>query len=72
MPSEDNHIATNISSRKYNDENVWESCASVTRRSKEVCKSKQKKDDLLDRSIDNSAEHSCENKSIRDSEVDFS
>ena len=78
MPSGDNQIATNISSRKCKNENVQESYASVTRRSKEVNKSIQKKDDYLERSIYDSADfvikskRSCENKSVRDSKVDFS
>ena len=76
MPSGDNQIATNISSRKCKNENVRESYASVTRRSKEVHKSMQKKDDQLERRIDNSAviksKCSCENNSVRDSKVDFS
>ena len=51
---------------------------SVTRRSKEVHKSIQKKDDQLERRIDDSADfvikskRSCENNSVRDSKVDFS
>ena len=78
MPSGDYQIVTNISSRKCKNENVRESYASVTRRSKEVHKSIQKKDDQLERSIDDSADFvikskgSCENKSVRDSKVDFS
>ena len=45
---------------------------------KEVHKSIQKKDDQLERSIDDSADvvieskHCCKNKSVRDSKVDFS
>ena len=52
--------------------------ASVTKRSRVVHKSMQKKDDQLERSIDDSADfiieskRSCKNKSVRDSKVDFS
>ena len=78
MPSGDNQIATNISSRKGKNENVRESYASVTRRVKEVHKSVQKKDYQLERSIEDSADfvikskRSYENKSARDSKIDFS
>ena len=78
MPSGDNQIVINISSRKCKNENVRESYASVTRWSKEVRKSIQKKDDQLERSIDDSTDFvikskcSCENKSVRASKVDFS
>ena len=78
MPSGNNQIATNISSRKCKNENVRESYASVTRRSKKVHKSIQKQDEQLDRSIEDSTDfvikskHSYENKSVRDSKVDFS
>ena len=78
MPSGNNQIATNISSRKCKNENVQESYASVTRLSKKVHKSIQKKDEQLERSIEDSADfvikskHSYENKSVRDSKVDFS
>ena len=78
MPSGDNRIATNISNRKCKNENVWESFASVARRVKKVHKSIHKKDDQLERSIEDSADfvikykYSYENKSIRDSKVDFS
>ena len=72
------HIFTNISSRKCKNENLRESYATVTRRSKKVHKSVQKKDDQLERSIEGSADFviksrgSYENKSVRDSKVDFS
>ena len=77
MPSGDNQITTNISSRKGKNENVRESYASVIRRVKEVHKSVQKKDYLLEISIEDSAdfviksERSYENKSVRDSKIDF-
>ena len=48
MPSGYNQIATNISRRKYKKENVRENYTSVTRWSKEVHKSIQKKDDQLE------------------------
>ena len=69
MPSGYNQIASNISSRKCKNENLRESYASVTI---------QKKDDQLERSIHDSADfaieskRSCENKSVRDSKIDFS
>ena len=78
MPSADNQITTNISSRKCKNGNVRESYASVTRRVKKIHKSIQKKDDQLQRNIEDSADfvikskRSCENKSVRDSKVDFS
>ena len=78
MPSGDNQIATNVSSRKCKNENVRESYASVTRRVKKVHKSIQKKDDQLERSTEDSADfviksrRSYGNKSVRDSKVDFS
>ena len=78
MPSGDNQIATNIVSRKCKYENVRESYVSVTRRSKEVHKSIKKKDDQLERSIDDSVDsvieskRCCENKSVSDGKVDFS
>ena len=49
MPSGYNQIATNISSRKCKKENVRENYTSVTRWSKEVHKSIQKKDEQLER-----------------------
>ena len=71
MRSGDNQIATNISSRKCKNKNVRESYASVTRRSNEVYKSIQEKDDQLERNIDDSADFVI-NKSVRDSKVNFS
>ena len=67
-----------LATKNAKKENVRESYASVTRQSKKVYKSIQKKDDQLERSIDYSADFvihsksSCENKSVRDSKVDFS
>ena len=67
-----------LSVKNGNTSNVRESYTSVTRRLKEVHKSIQKNDDQLERSIDDSADfvieskRSCENKSVRDSKVDFS
>ena len=78
MPSGNNRIASNISSRKCKNENVRESYDSVTGRAKEVHKSIKKKDNQLERSIDDSADivteskRSCKNKSVSDSKVDFS
>ena len=78
MPSGDNQIAKNISSQTCKNKNVRESYASVTKWSKEVHKSIPKKDDQLERRFTNSTDfvieskRSCENKSVRDSKVDFS
>ena len=78
MPSGDNQIATNIINRKCKNENVRESYASVTRQVKKVHKSIQKKDNQLERSIEDSTDfaikskRSYENKSVRDSKLDFS
>ena len=51
MPPGDNQIATKIRSQKCKIEIVRESYASVTRRSKEVHKSIQKKDDKHETSM---------------------
>ena len=56
MPSGDSKMATNISSQKCKNENVRESYASVTRQVKKVHESIQKKDDQLERSIEDSAD----------------
>ena len=78
LQSGDNQVTANISSRKFKTENLRLNYASFTRRTKEFHKSIQKKDNRLERSIDDSAdlviesERSCENRSVRDSKVDFS
>ena len=56
MPSGYNQTTTNISSRKCKQEKVRESYANITTWSKEVHESIEKKDDQLERIIDDSAD----------------